>query len=175
MLSTSPKSASEENLDLPIPPWNEADRLDAIESYGILDTPREEDFDNIAKLAAEICTVPIAIVNIVAEGRQWFKAKVGLEIQETPLVVSICKYTILQRGVFVIPDITKDVRFSNNPLVTGVPNLRFYAGAVLETPEGLPIGTMCVLDYKPRELTEKEAFTLKILARQVMIQLEFRR
>ncbi len=154
---------------------SEADRLEAVDSYGILDTPQEEDFDNIAKLAAEICAVPIAIVNIVAEGRQWFKAKVGLDIQETPLIVSICKYAILQRGVFVIPDITKDIRFSDNPLVTGDPHLRFYAGAVLQTPEGLPIGTMCVLDYKPRELTDKEASTLKILARQVMIQLELRR
>ncbi len=147
----------------------------AVESYGILDTPREEDFDNIAKLAAEICDVPVAIVNIVAEGRQWFKAKVGLEIQETPLVVSICKYTILQRGVLVIPDITKDERFCDNPLVVGEPHLRFYAGAVLETAEGLPIGTMCVLDYKSRQLTEKEASSLKILARQVMIHLELRR
>ena len=114
-------------------------------------------------------------MNIVAEGRQWFKAKVGLDIQETPLVVSICKYTILQRGVFVIPDISKDARFSDNPLVTGDLHLRFYAGAVLETPEGLPIGTMCVLDYEPREFTDKEASALKILAHQVMIQLEFRK
>jgi len=114
-------------------------------------------------------------VNIVAEGRQWFKARVGLEIQETPLVVSICKHTILQNGIFAVPDITKDARFSDNPLVTGAPHLRFYAGAVLETPEGLPIGTLCVLDYQPRELTDKESFALKILARQVMIQLELRR
>jgi two-component system, cell cycle sensor histidine kinase and response regulator CckA len=175
LLSSSSQSSSEETLELPGFSWNEADRLTAIEAYGILDTPREEDFDNIAKLAAEICNVPIAIVNIVAEGRQWFKAKVGLDIQETPLVVSICKYTIVQRGVLVIPDITKDERFRDNPLVTGEPHLRFYAGAVLETPEGLPIGTMCVLDYRPRELTDKEALTLKILARQVMIQLELRR
>jgi two-component system, cell cycle sensor histidine kinase and response regulator CckA len=175
LLSSPSQSSSEETLELPGFSWNEADRLTAIEAYGILDTPREEDFDNIAKLAAEICNVPIAIVNIVAEGRQWFKAKVGLDLQETPLVVSICKYTIVQRGILVIPDITKDERFRDNPLVTGEPHLRFYAGAVLETPEGLPIGTMCVLDYKPRELTDKEAFTLKILARQVMIQLELRR
>jgi two-component system cell cycle sensor histidine kinase/response regulator CckA len=159
----------------PDPSWSEADRLKAVDSYEILDTFPEEDFNNIAKLAAEICNAPVAIVNIVAEQRQWFKAKLGLQIQETPLVVSICKYTIRQRGILVIPDITKDARFDNNPLVTGDLRLRFYAGAVLETPEGLPIGTMCVLDYQPRQLTDKEASGLKILARQVMIQLELRR
>jgi PAS domain S-box-containing protein len=174
-LSFFSQSSGDEILDLPAPPWSEMDRLEAVDSYGILDTPREEDFDNIAKLAATICDVPIAIVNIVAEDRQWFKAKIGLDIQETPILASICKHAIQQRGVFVIPDITKDARFSDNPLVTGEPYLRFYAGAVLETPEGLPIGTLCVLDYKARELTKKDNFTLTILARQVMIQLELRR
>ena len=160
--------------DLFEPQWKEEDRLQAIDSFGILDTPRESDYDDIAKLAAQLGNFPVAIVNIVAEKRQWFKAEVGLGIRETSLDVSICKHAILQPGLFVVSDTTKDPRFDQNPLVTGKPHLRFYAGALLET-EGLPIGTLCVLDYQPRVLTEKEAFALKALARQVMIQLELRR
>jgi PAS domain S-box-containing protein len=158
-----------------IPDWKEEDRLRAVAAYEILDTAQEEDFDNIAILAAEICNAPIAVVNIIAESRQWFKAKVGLDVRETPLAAAICKHAILQRGLYVVPDIAKDPRFSDNPLVVGEPHLRFYAAAPLESPEGFPIGTLCILDHKPRKLNEKEAFTLKALARQVMIQLELRR
>jgi len=155
--------------------WIEQDRLKALRSYEILDTPREEDFDDIVKMASQICNMPVSLVSFVADNRQWFKAKVGVTLDETPLDVSICKQAILQPGLFVVPDTTKDDRFNCNPLVTGEPHLRFYAGAVLETPEGLPLGTLCVLDYKPRVLTEQESFTLKALARQVMTQLELRR
>jgi PAS domain S-box-containing protein len=166
---------SRRRSDLPKPAWTEEDRLKAIDSYGILDTPREQDYDDIATLAAQICNAPIALVNIVGEGRQWFKAEVGLGIRETPLEVAICKYAILQPGLFVVSDTTKDPRFKDNPLVSGEPHLRFYAGAVLENPEGFPLGTLCVLDYKPRTLTDHQAFALKALNRQVMIQLEMRR
>jgi PAS domain S-box-containing protein len=164
-----------DTLSLPGTSWKEEDRLEAIDSYEILDTPLEEEFQDMVKLAAEMCNAPIALVSIVAKDKQWFKAKVGLDIRETPLAESICRYTIMQHGVLVIPDISKDSRFLNHPLTNGENPVRFYAGATLETPEGLPIGAMCILDNKPRQLTEKEEFTLKALARQVMIQLELRR
>jgi two-component sensor histidine kinase/PAS domain-containing protein len=157
------------------PPWDESKRLAALRQYGILDTPREAEFDDVVRIAAHVCDAPIAVVNLIENHRQWFKAEVGLGIRETPRDVSICAHAILQPGLFVVPDTTKDPRFDCNPLVTGDPHLRFYAGALLETPEGLPLGTVCVLDYKPRELTEEQAFTLQALARQVMAHLELRR
>jgi PAS domain S-box-containing protein len=157
------------------PAWSEADRLKAVQAYGILDTPREQDFDDIARMASQILQVPIALVNFMDADRQWFKAEVGLGVRETPRDISICRHAMLQSDVFVVPDATQDERFRNNPLVTGDPHLRFYAGALLETPEGLPLGTMCVLDYKPRKLNEQESLVLKTLARQVMVQLDLRR
>jgi PAS domain S-box-containing protein len=166
---------SAEFLELPGTGWSESDRLRAIEEYEILDTPREDEYQDMVKLAAQMCHAPMAMVSIVAKDRQWFKAEVGLEVRETPLAESICKYTIQQPGLLVIPDIAQDPRFLDHPLVIGENPVRFYAGAPLETPAGLPIGAMCILDNKPRELSEPEAFTLKALARQVMIQLELRR
>jgi two-component sensor histidine kinase len=157
------------------PSWDETKRLAALRSYGILDTPQEQDFDDVVRIAAHVCNAPISIINLIEDTRQWFKAKIGLGVRETPLDASICAHAILQPGLFVVPDTTQDPRFACNPLVTGEPHLRFYAGALLETPEGLPLGTVCVLDYKPRELTEEQAFTLRALARQVMAQLELRR
>ena len=161
----------------PSPPWAESERLAALASYEILDTPRELEFDDVVRLAANVFEAPIAVVNLVAEGRQWFKAEVGIGADELPLDVSICAHAILQRGIFVIPDTTQDARFASNPLVTGDPGLRFYAGALLETPEGLPLGTVCVLDTKPRPggITDHQRLTLEVLARQVMTQLELRR
>jgi PAS domain S-box-containing protein len=157
--------------------WDELDRLAALDSYHILDTPREPQFDDIARLASDVFEAPIAVVNLIASGRQWFKAEVGIGADELPLDVSICAHAILQPGIFVVPDTTKDDRFASNPLVTGEPGLRFYAGALLETAEGLPLGTVCVLDTKPRPqgVTERERLTLKVLANQVMSQLELRR
>jgi two-component sensor histidine kinase len=157
------------------PPWDEAERLTALRRYGILDTPREAEFDDVVRIAAHVCEAPIAVVNLIEDHRQWFKAEIGLGARETPLDVSICAHAILQPGLFVVPDTTKDPRFNCNPLVTSDPHLRFYAGALLETREGLPLGTVCVLDYKPRELTDEQAFTLQALARQVMAHLELRR
>lgn len=149
--------------------------MQALDQYEILDTPQEDDFEDIVKMAARACNVPISLVTFLTSSRQWFKAKVGTHLSETTLDVSICSHAILQSDLFVVPDTTKDPRFADNPLVAGNPHLRFYAGAILETPEGLPLGTMCILDYKPRELTEQEGFILKALARQVMTQLELRR
>lgn len=157
--------------------WAEADRLAALSRYAILDTPREAAFDNIAQLAAEICEAPIAVVNFIADGRQWFKAEVGIGARELPLEVSICRHALLQPGLFVVPDLSQDPRFECNPLVTQAEGLRFYAGALLETPEGLPLGTMCILDTRPRPdgLSGQQQRLLRGLARQVMSELELRR
>jgi GAF domain-containing protein len=156
-------------------PWKDSDRFDAIESYGILDTPREDDYDEITKLAAQICDVPISALTFVSNDKQWFKSEIGIGIRETPLEASFCKHAIQHKGPFVVQDAAADSRFSNNPLVVGKPYARFYAGIPLETPEGIPIGALCVLDDKPRVLTSKEILSLTALARLAMIQLELRR
>lgn len=150
-------------------------RLAALRQYGILDTPREADFDEVVEVASAICRAPISVINLIDHGRQWFKAEVGLGVRETPIDSSICAHAILQRGLFIVPDTKLDPRFADNPLVTGDPHLRFYAGALLETPEGFPLGTVCVLDYKPRELDETQKAFLQLMANQVMKLLELRR
>lgn len=155
--------------------WREADRLRALLAYDVLDTPREKDFDNIAALAAAVCETPIAVVNLVGDNRQFFKAEEGLGVRETPFESSFCAKVILDCDFLVVPDTTLDARFAGNPLVTGEPKLRFYAGAVLKTADGLPIGTVCVLDYQPRGLSAVQAQTLRVLAQQVMTQLDLRR
>ncbi len=158
-----------------LPQWDEAARLAALDSYEILDTEREAAFDDIVKLAAQICGVPVSLISLVAGDRQWFKSEIGAGLQETPLDISFCKHAIRQDDLMVVPDATKDARFQNNALVTDNPHIRFYAGATLKTREGLPLGTLCILDQKPRDLSAQEAFTLQALARQVMSQLELRR
>ena len=156
-------------------PDNEARRLAALAAYEVLDTPREPEFDAITELIAHICGAPIAVVNLIDEDRQWFKAEVGLGVRETPLDTSFCAHAILQPGLFVVPDTMKDERFACNPLVTGEPGLRFYAGALLESEEGYPIGTLCVLDTEPRQLTTSQLDALGTLADHVMNLLELRR
>lgn len=150
-------------------------RLQALAAYDILDTPRESAFDEIAQLAADICGTPIAVVNLVGADRQFFKAEVGLGVRETPLETSFCAHAILEEDYLEIPDASRDPRFEGNPLVTGAANLRFYAGALLKDDAGLPIGTLCVLDTRPKELTELQRRTLQVLARQVMGQIDLRR
>ncbi|PVM83701.1 hybrid sensor histidine kinase/response regulator [Caulobacter radicis] len=152
----------------------EARRLAALRRYDILDTPREAAFDEIVALAAEICGAPIAVVNLIDEHRQFFKAEVGLGVRETPLESSFCAKAILEDDFLLVPDATRDHRFDCNPLVTGDPHLRFYAGALLKTAEGLPIGTLCVLDTAPKDLSPLQQRTLQVLARQVMSQLDLR-
>jgi len=149
-------------------------RLAALHRYEILDTPVEAEFDDFTRLAAHICQTPVAVISLVDRDRQWFKSEIGLGVRETPLNVSICKHAILQKGIFVVPDTTLDERFRCNPLVAGDPHLRFYAGALLESSEGLPMGTLCVLDYQPRQLTETQKEALSMLARQVMTVMELR-
>lgn len=154
------------------------ERLSALDAYGILDTPAEEDFDDITKIAASVCDAPIAVINLLARDRQWFKSEVGLGVCETPIDVSICASAVLQSGdLFVVTDLTQDARFAANPLVTGAPHLRFYAGARLMTPSGVTLGTVCVLDSVVRAdgLNATQAMTLRALARQTMAMLELRR
>lgn len=157
--------------------WNEIDRLAALQSYGILDTDREAAFDDVVALIARICEAPIAVVNLIDAERQWFKAETGLGVRETPLATSFCAKALLQQDGMVVPDATVDARFACNPLVTEEPHLRFYAGRLLKTKDGLPLGTLCVLDTKarPEGLTELQEMALNTLADQVMTQLELRR
>jgi two-component sensor histidine kinase len=152
----------------------EAQRIAALRSYEILDTPREREFDEVVRVVSAICETPISVINLIDEGRQWFKAEVGLGVRETPLPASICAHAILQQGLFVVPDTLEDRRFLDNPLVIGDPKLRFYAGALLETSEGFPIGTICVLDYKPRTLNDNQKSLLRLMADQVMKLLDYR-
>lgn len=159
------------------PQWDEADRLAAIERYAILDSGREDAFDDVAMLAADILEAPIAVVNFIAADRQWFKAEVGIGTDTLPLDVSICRNAILQPGILVVPDLTQDERFSGNPLIHVADGLRFYAGAVLETPDGLPLGTVCVLDResRPQGISERQKRALEVLAKQTMARLELKR
>jgi PAS domain S-box-containing protein len=150
-------------------------RLAALDSYEILDTPTEAEFDEVAALASKICETPIAVVNLIGNQRQFFKAEVGLGVRETPFDSSFCAKAILEQDFLLVPDATMDPRFDGNPLVTAPPHLRFYAGALLKSDDGLPIGTVCVLDYRPRELSALQQETLKVLAKQVMAQLDLRR
>ncbi|MCX7319481.1 MAG: ATP-binding protein [Hyphomicrobiales bacterium] len=154
---------------------SEPSRLVALRSYGILDTPREAEFDDVVRVVSEVCEAPISVINLIDDGRQWFKAEVGLGVRETPIDSSLCAHAILQPGLFIVPDTLLDKRFDDNPLVLGEPHLRFYAGALLESPDGMPLGTVCVLDYKPRVLTETQKSLLKVMANQVMKTLELRK
>lgn len=156
-------------------PPGQVARLEALRSYGILDTPVEGAFDDITRIAAYVCQVPIAVVNLIDEGRQWFKSEVGLGVRETPLETSLCAHAILEEEFLEVPDTTLDDRFRCNPLVTGPPGLRFYAGALLRDPAGHALGTVCVLDTQPRTLSEQQRSLLRGLARQTMAQLELRR
>ncbi|AOD16035.1 HAMP domain-containing sensor histidine kinase [Xanthomonas fragariae] len=158
----------------PKPP-SEALRLQALRGYRILDTPREAAFEDITRLASIICQTPIALISLVDDDRQWFKSERGLGERETPLFKSMCAHALLDNDVLVVPDTRSDVRFARNPLVTGEAPLYFYAGAVLRTADGLPLGTVCVLDRQPRQLTDEQIEALRALARQTMAQLELRR
>lgn len=150
-------------------------RLAALRDFEILDTDPEQEFDEIVKLAAAACGTAISVVNFIDAERQWFKAETGLGVRETPLATSICAHVILQEEFVEIRDTLEDPRMQDNPLCCGEPGLRFYAGALLTTQEGLPLGTLCVLDYQPRELTALQRDTLRVLARQVMAMLEMRK
>lgn len=158
-------------------PWNEADRLAALHGYDILDTDREPAYDDIAALIARLCDAPIGVINLIDADRQWFKAEVGLGVRETPLETSFCRHALLEQDRMVVPDAALDLRFACNPLVTDAPGLRFYAGVLLKSDEGLPLGTLCILDTKPRPdgLTDLQMQALEVLSRQVMNLMRLRR
>ncbi|MCS7005329.1 MAG: SpoIIE family protein phosphatase [Cytophagales bacterium] len=156
-------------------PDNELERLNNLLSYNILDTPSEQDYDEIVSLASQICEVPISLITFVDKERQWFKAKIGIQACETSRDISFCAHAILQDEIFEIEDALQDFRFFDNPEVTGGIGVRFYAGAPLKTPESFNIGTLCVVDSKPKKLTLAQKEALRVLAKQVVAQLELRR
>ena len=161
---------------MPAPkPKNEAKRLNILWQYDVLDTVPEKVFDDLTDLAATICEAPIALISLVDEDRQWFKAKTGVTISETSRDISFCAHAILGDDLFIIPDATKDNRFKNNPLVIAKPKIRFYAGAPLITPDGHALGSLCVMDKVPRKLRPDQQQALRVLAHHVVSQLELRR
>ncbi|NJK61010.1 MAG: GAF domain-containing protein [Oscillatoriales cyanobacterium SM2_1_8] len=156
-------------------PRNEAIRLVALKQCNILDTPPEPEFDDLVQAAAVMCDVPVVLISLVDETRQWFKAKVGMALPETPRDTAFCAHAILQNDVLVVEDATEDPRFADNPLVTGEPQIRFYTGVPLTTRDELNLGTLCVIDFVPRTLPPDKLTGLKALARQVTRRLEERR
>ena len=160
---------------MPSVPANETERLRSLRLYRILDTGSEKTFDELTRLAAAICDTPISLISLIDENRQWFKARVGLEVSATSRDVAFCAHAILQRDVFVVEDATKDLRFADNPLVMSDPSIRFYAGAPLTVAEGVSLGTLCVIDRVPRQLTPQQMEALMVLRQAVVTQLELRR
>lgn len=158
----------------PAIPSNEAERLKDLHSYKVLDSKNEDEFDMLVELASRVCEAPISLITLVDSERQWFKAKIGIEQSESDRGISFCAHAILQHDLFVVNDTTKDERFHDNPFVTGDPSIRFYAGAQLRSKNGHKLGTLCVLDNKPRELNWHQASALRILSQQVSRLLELR-
>lgn len=158
-------------------PANETERLAAVKSYRLLDTAPEISYDEISELAAEICGCPVAVIGLVDETRDWKKSTYGLppDFRSLPRELSICSATICGGALVISPDLSKDKRFSENPTVTGAPNLRFYCGMPLINPEGYALGTLCVVDFQPRELTFQQTEAMRRLSHQVVSQFELRR
>ncbi|MGD0102850.1 MAG: ATP-binding protein [Rhodopila sp.] len=157
-------------------PSNEADRLAALHSYQILDTACEDTFDNLTRLAARLTGCPTALVSLVDDDRQWFKSRHGWDAIQTPRDTAFCAHTILDPSrALVVPDAAADIRFADNPLVTGLPGIRFYAGVPLVNPQGYALGTLCTIDYAPKHLDPQDLENLSYLAQAVMSTLELRR
>jgi Signal transduction histidine kinase len=156
-------------------PKDEANRLAALRDYQLLDTPFEKEYDELVALASAICETPISTITLIDDSRQWHKAFIGPVDQEANRDFAFCAHAILQDGMMVVADASKDERFSDNPFVTGHPNIRFYAGMPLINPQGYKLGTLCVIDPSPKELTETQRLALQVLSRQVVKQMELRK
>ncbi len=157
-------------------PENEKERIAALYEYNILDTISEKDYDDITHIAADICGMPISLISIIDHDRQWFKSRIGIESEELHRDVAFCAHAILNpKELFIINDVLKDERFHDNPMVTGSPNIGFYAGVPLLSEAGYPLGTLCVIDNKANDLSREQKETLKALARQVVANFEARK
>ncbi len=152
----------------------ESARLAALNRYAILDSEPEQSFDDLVSLAAHICRVPMAMLSLVDDHRQWFKSKLGVQVRETPRENSICAHAIQQGDLFIVPDTLQDARFRENPLVTGEPHIRFYAGAPLINEDGYALGTLCVVDREPRQLDAEQKEAINALGRLALRQMELR-
>src|SRR5881227_770622 len=150
-------------------------RLQALHGYKILDTDPEKAFDDLTILASHICETPVALISLIDSDRQWFKSRVGLSVSETHREVAFCNIAIQQSDLFIVPDATKDPRFSSNPFVVSEPKIRFYAGAPFKSSDGFTLGTLCVIDMVPRQLTAGQQNALLALSRQVQAQFELRK
>lgn len=155
-------------------PENEAERLRALHEMQILDTAAEKSFDDLTRLATYICKTPMAAITLIDSERQWFKSRVAIPAAETSRDISFCAHAILQERTLIVPNTLEDVRFLDNPLVTGEPHVRFYAGSPLTTVGGFRLGTLCVIDTVPRELSDGQRAALRALGRQATTQLELR-
>jgi signal transduction histidine kinase len=162
-------------MGIALKPGNETERLAALREYNILDTGPEKDFDELVALASAICETPISTITLIDEDRQWHKAQLGLDGREGNRDYAFCAHTILEDDLMIVPDATKDERFFDNPLVLGNPDIRFYAGMPLVSPEGYKLGTLCVIDRKPKMLSHSQLLSLRVLGKQVMKQMELRR
>ncbi len=157
-------------------PVNETERLNALEEYNILDTLPEAEFDDITRIASHVCGMPISLVTLLDQNRQWFKSKYGLDVAQTPREQAFCGYTILDaEKPFIVNDASKDERFADNPLVVGEPNVAFYGGIPLVNPQGFVLGALCVIDHKPNNLDKEQLRTLESLGRQIVALLELKR
>jgi signal transduction histidine kinase len=165
----------ETEMQIALRPEEDARRLAALREYNILDTAPEKDFDELVALASAICETPISTITLIDENRQWHKARIGLADQEGNRDHTFCAHAINEDDLMVVPDATKDDRFFDNPFVTGHPDIRFYAGMPLINPEGFKLGTLCVIDQKPKSLSESQLLSLRVLGKQVMKQMELRR
>ncbi|MBC7945265.1 MAG: diguanylate cyclase [Burkholderiales bacterium] len=156
-------------------PANEVERLQTLRGYRVLDTGPESVFDELTQVASRICNTPIALISLIDEIRQWLKSRVGLNTTEMPREIAFCAHALSQSDLLEVPDALDDARFATNPLVTGAPNIRFYAGAPLVAPNGCVLGTLCAIDYIPRRLTTAQRAALHALSRAVVAELELRK
>ena len=155
-------------------PVNESIRLADLYQYNLLDTPAEDEFEDLVKLASRICNAPVSLISLLDANRQWFKARIGMDDAETPRDISFCSHGILGDQLFIVPDATKDERFADNPMVKGDPGIRFYAGVPLTSPAGNNLGMLCVKDTVPRNLSPEQQEALIMLGKQAVKQMELR-